>query len=257
MSPALLSHKKNVKMAIYQNILRTTKKKLALLVDPDKAPQETLSNLCRDAQLHDIDLILTGGSLLWHSIQQTVATIKQSCQIPVVLFPGHSCQVAANADGILFISLISGRNPDFLIGQHVISAPNIKQSGLEVIPTGYILIETGTTTAVEYMSNTRPIPANKPDILCATALAGEMLGLQMLYLEGGSGADNAISPKLIAAVRETVSIPLMVGGGIRTAQSLHDAYSAGADIAVIGTAVEHDPESIRLFAQVKYDFNRK
>jgi len=238
-------------MTIYNEIISRKGSKLALLIDPDKTLGSDLLKICELAEKSSIDLILVGGSILWHSTEQTVNEIKKACKIPVVLFPGNSFQVCGNADGILFMTLISGRNPDFLIGQQVISAPIVKQSNLEVIPTGYMLFDTGKQTSVEYMSNTKPLPSNKPDIAVATALAGEMLGLKMLYLEGGSGAQSTLGTKTIEAIRKNVSIPLMVGGGIRTVADMKNAFSAGADIVVIGTIIEEQPEMIVEFGKNK------
>jgi len=238
-------------MQIYQDIIANTRKKLAILIDPDKTTGEQLISLCRDAQKANIDVLLVGGSLLWNSVHETIAVVKQHCSIPVVIFPGNVYQVCANADGILLLSLISGRNPDFLIGQHVLAAPAIKQSSLEVIPTGYILIESGKTTAVEYMSNTKPIPANKIDIIVATAIAGEMLGLKMLYLEGGSGADSCICSDVIQAINQATSVPIVVGGGVRTVAQMKELFSAGADMVVLGTIIEEQPQMIFEFGREK------
>ena len=236
-------------MNIYTDIISRKGKKLALLIDPDKTRDNELRSVCEMAEKSSIDLILVGGSILWHSTEQTVSEIKKVCSLPVVLFPGNSFQVCGNADGILFLSLISGRNPDFLIGHQVISAPIVKQSSLEVISTGYMLFDTGKQTSVEYMSNTKPLPANKPDIAVATAIAGEMLGMKMLYLEGGSGAQSTIGHNIIEAIRSNVSIPLMVGGGIRTVADMTNAFVAGADIVVLGTIIEEQPQMIAEFAK--------
>jgi len=238
-------------MTIYNDIISRKGRKLALLIDPDKTQGNDLTSVCKMAEKVFIDLILVGGSILWHSTEQTVTEINKACKIPVILFPGNSFQVCGNADAILFMSLISGRNSDFLIGQQVISAPIVKQTMLEVIPTGYMLFDTGKQTSVEYMSNTKPLPSNKPDIAVATALAGEMLGLKMLYLEGGSGALSTLGTKMIEAIRKNVSIPLMVGGGIRTVDDMKNAFSAGADIVVVGTIIEEQPEMIEKFGKNK------
>lgn len=232
----------------------TQKKKLALLIDPDKHSTESVTLVSRLAEALKIDYIFVGGSILMANIEHTIQFIKGYYSGPVLLFPGNSCQVTHNADGILFLSLISGRNAEFLIGNHVISAPHIKQIGLEVIPTGYILIDCGKTTSVEYMSNTRPIPSEKPDIVMATAMAGEMLGLRCLYLEGGSGAHTTIPAPIIKGVKTTTNIPIIVGGGIRTKEDLTNIYEAGADIAVVGTAVEKDQSLLQIFAEVRNSF---
>lgn len=225
---------------IYDSFLQT-RKQLALLIDPDKHTDESLRSISQSAENEKVDYIFVGGSLVSTSTEHSVSIIKEIYSGPVILFPGNACQVAPNADAILFLSLISGRNAEFLIGNHVVSAPIIKQSKLEAIPTGYMLIDCGGATSVEYMSNTRPIPYNKPDIAVATALAGELLGLKALYLEGGSGANTIVNPITIAQIKKHCSIPLIVGGGIRTIDTLKQVYDAGADIAVIGTIIEKDP----------------
>jgi len=235
---------------IYDSILKTKKKQLALLIDPDKHNEKSLIEVSKLAQLHKVDFILVGGSLLSNDISESIQTIKKEYSSPVILFPGSASQVSPYADAILFLSLISGRNPEFLIGNHVIAAPAIKKSQLEVIPTGYILIDCGATTSVEYMSNTRPIPAHKPDIAIATALAGEMLGLQLLYIEGGSGAQTHINPQIIRGIKQNCSIPIIVGGGIRTPETLHAIYEAGADIAVVGTIIEKNPAILERMMQI-------
>ncbi|MCQ2606227.1 MAG: geranylgeranylglyceryl/heptaprenylglyceryl phosphate synthase [Bacteroidales bacterium] len=225
---------------IYDSFLQT-RKQLALLIDPDKHTDESLRSISQSAENEKVDYIFVGGSLVSTSTEHSVSIIKEIYSGPVILFPGNACQVAPNADAILFLSLISGRNAEFLIGNHVVSAPIIKQSKLEAIPTGYMLIDCGGATSVEYMSNTRPIPYNKPDIAVATALAGELLGLKALYLEGGSGANTIVNPITISQIRKHCSIPLIVGGGIRTTDALQQVYDSGADIAVIGTIIEKDP----------------
>jgi putative glycerol-1-phosphate prenyltransferase len=177
-------------------------------------------------------------------MHECIKAVKENCSIPVVIFPGHAMQIDSQADAILFLSLISGRNPELLIGQHVIGAPVIKEKQLPVIPTGYILVDGGSTTTAIYMSGTAPIPNNKPDIAACTALAGEMLGLKLIFLDAGSGASNSIPTNMIAAVRNQINVPLMVGGGIRDAQTAKDKCLAGADIVVVGNAIESNPSLI-------------
>lgn len=231
------------------------KKVLALLIDPDKHSTDSLLHIVAIANTApQPDLILVGGSIVFNGIEETIKTIKTHTKIPVFIFPGNAFQVAKNADGILLLSLISGRNPEFLIGNHVLSAPLIKKHKLEVIPTGYMLINSGTDTSVLYMSNTSPIPYKKNDIAIATALAGEQLGLKMIYLEAGSGAEKPVSNEMITAVKENISIPIIVGGGIKTKSQLEQVLNAGADMVVIGSAAESSPEIIREFAQVVADF---
>lgn len=217
------------------------KKQIAVLIDPDKTDEKKLLQLLAAANKADIDFFLVGGSLLLkNNLEEIIHIIKKHSKKKVYLFPGNPSQISNNADGILLLSLISGRNADLLIGQHVQAAPILKQSKLNIISTGYILIESGTSTTVSYISNTTPIPANKPEIAVCTALAGEQLGLKVIYLEAGSGAQNPISKEIIKAVRKTVKLPIIVGGGIRNIAQIETAFNAGADIVVIGTAIEND-----------------
>ena len=225
---------------LIKNNISSGKKMFALLIDPDSYSDNQIINLTTQANESHVDLILVGGSLLNNDIDKSIELIKTYTKIPVVLFPGSLLQISNKADGILLLSLISGRNPDLLIGNHVIASAHIKRSKLEVLPTGYILVNGGKPTSVEYMSNTQPIPANKTDIAIATAMAGEMLGLKYIYLEAGSGADNAINTKMIEAVKQNIDIPLIVGGGIKTPSDVSKAVRAGADIIVVGTAIEEN-----------------
>ena len=219
------------------------KKSLALLLDPDKIELQHIHQTIQILNLINPDILLIGGSLmLSDKLNKLVAAIKENTSFSVTLFPGNSLHISNEADAILFLSLISGRNPDFLIGQHVHAAPVIKRAGIEVIPTGYLLIDCGRTTTANYMSNTFPIPYNKPEIAACTALAGEMLGLKCMYLDGGSGATKAISPNMIEQVKKTVSVPLIVGGGIRTVETAEAAYKAGADMIVLGTIFENNTD---------------
>lgn len=237
-------------MKILSQISADTKQ-LAILIDPDKCSENQLANLSDFANKGWVHLFLIGGSLLFkNQVAFVVDYLKAHCGIPVVLFPGNPSQVYEGADGLLLLSLISGRNADLLIGRHVESAPALKQSGLEIIPTGYMLIDGGKSTSVSYISNTTPIPADKPDIAVATALAGEMLGLKAIYLEAGSGAQTPVSIQTIQRVRDAVDIPVIVGGGIRNRQQLEEAFHAGANVVVIGTAVENNPELIATVASV-------
>jgi phosphoglycerol geranylgeranyltransferase len=238
---------------IYQEITRGCREGeqfFFLLVDPDKQDTVSLSRISQLAAQSEVDLVLIGGSLVSSRMEQAVERVRQYSGLPVMLFPGNLMQLAGNADGILLLSLISGRNPEFLIGNHVQAAPFLNASGMEIIPTAYILVEGGTTTSVEYMSNTRPVPANKPDIVVATAMAGEMMGQKMIYLEAGSGALHPIKPSLIRKVKQHAGIPVVVGGGIRTPAQVKAAYDAGADVVVVGTAVEEDPELLSRLTSV-------
>jgi len=224
---------------------------LALLIDPDKVgSQQSLIQTVEKIENSRIDFIFIGGSIVSQKVDSIITTIKSNSKIPVVLFPGSFMQISEKADGILFLSLLSGRNPDYLIGNHVIASQFLKQSGIEIIPTGYLLIDGGSCTSVEYISNTKPIPADKADIAVATALAGEMLGLKAIYIDAGSGAKNPISKTLIIEVRKNITVPLFVGGGIKTVDSLINAYTAGADLVVIGSAFEENENLIREFSEI-------
>ncbi|MCB0397758.1 MAG: geranylgeranylglyceryl/heptaprenylglyceryl phosphate synthase, partial [Flavobacteriales bacterium] len=188
------------------------------------------------------DLIFVGGSLVKAgTTRQAIEKVRGVCDRPIVLFPGSILQVDGSADALFFLSLISGRNPEMLIGNHVVAAPMIRQSGLEVLPTGYLLVDGGQATAVSYISNTFPIPRDKNDIAACTAMAGEMLGLRNLYMDAGSGALHAIEPAMISAVREHTSLPIIVGGGIKTEHDAINACQAGADVVVVGNAIEANP----------------
>ena len=196
-----------------------------------------------------VDFYLVGGSLLLkNNLDEIIAIIKKNSKKKVYLFPGNPSQISTKADGILLLSLISGRNAELLIGNHVLAAPILKQSKLTIISTGYMLIESGTQTTVSYISNTTPIPANKPAIATCTALAGEQLGLKTIYLEAGSGAQNSVSKEIIKAVKKQINIPLIVGGGIRSIEQIETAFLAGADVVVIGTAIEND---IKFLEEIK------
>lgn len=232
--------------------LNSDKKQIAVLIDPDKMDDKKLHTVVQAANKANIDFFLVGGSLLLkNNLEQTITTIKSLSKKKVFLFPGNPTQISNKADGILLLSLISGRNADLLIGNHVQAAPLLKQSKLQIISTGYILIESGTATTVSYISNTTPIPANKPEIAACTALAGEQLGLQCIYLEAGSGALHAISKETIQAVRKMIKGPLIVGGGIRSKTQVETAFKAGADIVVIGTAIENKVEFLNDLKSIK------
>jgi putative glycerol-1-phosphate prenyltransferase len=221
-------------------------KRFAVLFDPDKLRLEKMSQALDLAVECGVHYFFIGGSLVVNSMLDPLLTnLRERCHIPLVLFPGNSFQLSYRADAILFLSLISGRNPELLIGQHVVAAPFLKMSPLEIISTGYILVDGGVQTSVQYMSNTYPIPASKDDIAVCTALAGEMLGLKIIYLEAGSGAKHPVSESMIAAVGGAVSVPLIVGGGIRSAEKVAANLRAGADLVVVGNAIEGEPNLIR------------
>ncbi|MFN2458131.1 MAG: geranylgeranylglyceryl/heptaprenylglyceryl phosphate synthase, partial [Chitinophagaceae bacterium] len=211
-----------MKIAVYQSLLdkkENGKKSFAILIDPDKVSTTSLMPVIELACTAKADYIFVGGSLvISDNLDECILQIKAHCNIPVLLFPGSPSQVSKHADALLYLSLISGRNAELLIGQHVISAPFVKKSGLEIIPTGYMVIDGGAPTTVSYISNANPIPADKTDIALCTAIAGEMLGKKIIYMDAGSGAKRAISEEMIAAVAENIEVPLIVGGGIRDAE---------------------------------------
>ena len=235
------------------------RRSLAVLIDPDKAEDlNSLRQLVRLANENCIDMILVGGSLvLTNNLSEIISQIREEVRIPVILFPGSPLQISPGADGILLLSLISGRNPDLLIGHHVQAAPLLKNLGMEILPTGYLLINSGKTTSVAYVSNTTPIPDDKYALAACTAMAGEMLGLKLLYLDAGGGAEKEISAKMISAVRRSVSIPIIVGGGINTPEKAEAALQAGADVLVIGNVLEKDPEALTEIAEKVYDWNAR
>jgi phosphoglycerol geranylgeranyltransferase len=237
---------------------KENKKSIAVLVDPDKAEDPAkLLHLINLASENCVDYFFVGGSLVTSTnLSDVVKRIKDNVNIPVILFPGNAIQVDASADAILFLSLISGRNPELLIGQHVVAAPILKNTRLEVIPTGYMLINSGKITSVAYISNTMPIPDDKYSLAASTAMAGQMLGLQAIYIDAGSGAEKEISPRMIAAVRKSVSIPLIVGGGINSAPKAIVALEAGADMIVVGNALEKYPDLLTEVSEKIYAWNR-
>lgn len=238
-----------------QSLRQSGKKMFALLVDPDKHTDESLAKTAeRIGSETGPDIVLVGGSLLFSSVDWAVDIIKRHTHKPVFLFPGNMMQISANADGILLLSLISGRNPDLLIGQHVLAAPRLAKSGLEILPTGYMLIGEENYTSVRYMSNTMPIPYNKADIAVATALAGQMLGLKAVYLEGGSGAMKPVSAEMVKAVRSAIDIPIIVGGGLRSEDDVKTALKAGADVVVVGTSIEDNSLTMEQIASVVRQF---
>jgi len=221
------------------------KKSVALLLDPDKAEGKTLTDILRSAVRYKADFIMTGGSLTFKSIDELINSVKRQCDIPVVLFPGNLLQLSLKADLVLLLSLISGRNPELLIGNHVIAAPFLRDIREKLVPAGYILISCGTRTSVEYISQTEAIPSDKPEIVVATAMAGEMLGLKMIYLEAGSGAAKHIPVSLISAVRKNINIPLAVGGGIRRKEEVEEIFNAGADLIILGNGCEQNPSLLK------------
>ncbi|MCM2301283.1 MAG: geranylgeranylglyceryl/heptaprenylglyceryl phosphate synthase [Flavobacteriaceae bacterium] len=231
--------KKNSILKYIQKAKKNNQKLLAILLDPDKISVETIPSVVQKINESGANLIFIGGSLLFKNIlDEFVQNVKINTHLPVILFPGNAIQISDKADGILFLSLISGRNPEFLIGNQVIAAPLLKDSTLEILSTSYLLIESGRETTASYISNTKPIPRHKPEIAMATALAGEMMGHQLIYLDGGSGALHTVPAELIQLVTNHCSLPIIVGGGIKTKEQINDAYKNGATIVVIGTAFE-------------------
>ncbi|MEI8201929.1 MAG: geranylgeranylglyceryl/heptaprenylglyceryl phosphate synthase [Bacteroidota bacterium] len=227
------------------NSFKQKRKQFAVLIDPDKYNAADITGLLQYAQDGLIDYFFVGGSLLTEDyLEKWITLIKNNTQIPVILFPGNTLQICPKADAILFLSLISGRNPEMLIGKHVIAAPYLKSTTLKIIPTGYMLIDSGKQTAASYMSNSQPIPADKHDIAVCTAMAGEMLGLKVIYMDAGSGAINPVSEMMIREVRKHISVPLIIGGGIDSPEKAQTACSAGADIIVVGNAIEKNPNII-------------
>ncbi len=241
-------------MVLYKSIFKSKKKKIAVLIDPGKLSVNSLKKVVKASQSGNVDFFLAGGSIISQNIDFTIDVIRDNSDLPVVLFPGSIYQLSEKADAILLLSLISGRNPDFLIGNHVIAAPFLKKSSLEIISSGYILIDGGNKTSVEYMSNTKPVPSDKSDIVTATAIAGEMLGLSSIYLEAGSGAKFPVKEHIISEVKRNTDIPLIVGGGIRDTETLKRICIAGADITVAGTVFENNVELIRRFSDIVHGF---
>lgn len=238
---------------IYKDLVRAKHsgdKKFAVLIDPDSLRISKLDSILELGAQGYIDYFFIGGSLIVHDMLEEVLTrMKKRSGIPLILFPGNNFQISKKADALLFLSLISGRNAELLIGQHVVSAPYLKLSPLEIISTGYMLIDGGVPTTVSYMSNTNPIPADKEDIAVCTAMAGEMLGLKMLFMDAGSGAKTPISGNMIEAVSRFIDIPLIVGGGIRTPEKAYQNVCAGADMIVVGNAIEKNPALIQEIGQ--------
>ncbi|TLV00449.1 geranylgeranylglyceryl/heptaprenylglyceryl phosphate synthase [Dyadobacter luticola] len=233
------------------------RKSFAVLLDPDKVNFSTFPEFLRYAEGHGVDFFFVGGSLITnYAIDKLIAAIHEHTNIPAILFPGSSLHIDPSADAILLLSLISGRNADLLIGQHVIAAPLLKRSGIEVLPTGYLLIESGRLTTVSYISNTTPLPRDKPGIVACTALAGEYLGLSNIFLDAGSGALYPVTGETIAAVRAAVDTPIIVGGGIDSYEKAENALSAGADVIVVGNGIEKNPELLPEVAACVSAFNR-
>jgi len=222
------------------------KKSFTVLIDPDKVDNASLEQLVTLSVDAKVDYFFVGGSLvISNHLDECIKQIKQSCDIPVILFPGSPSQVSRYADALLYLSLISGRNPELLIGQHVVSAPFVKKSGLEIMPTGYMVIDGGAPTTVSYISNAAPIPADKNEIAMCTAMAGEMLGMKLIYMDAGSGAKRPITEHMIEKVASHIESPLIIGGGITDPEKAYRNCKAGADVIVVGNAIEKDISLIK------------
>ncbi len=238
-----------MKSVIYQSLIekkKQGKKSFAVLIDPDKVNKSMLDELIDLSVSAKVDYLLVGGSLvISNHLDECVQHIKQNCTIPVILFPGSPSQISKYADALLYLSLISGRNPELLIGHHVVSAPFVRLSGLEIMSTGYIVVDGGAPTTVSYISNALPVPADKNEIAMCTAMAGEMLGMNLIYMDSGSGAKRPISENMIEAVAKSISTPLIIGGGIRDAEKAYLNCKAGADVIVVGNAIEKDATLIK------------
>jgi putative glycerol-1-phosphate prenyltransferase len=238
-----------MKKELYINLVerkRRGRKSFAVLLDPDKTRTSQIPQLAEAAAEAGVDYWLVGGSLMVSThLDQLLEKLKKHSPLPVILFPGSPAQVNPRADALLYLSLISGRNPELLIGQHVVSAPLVKQSGLEILPTGYMVIDGGAPTTVSYISNALPIPSDKWEIALCTAMAGEMLGMKLIYMDAGSGARNPVTESMIEAVSTEVSLPLIVGGGIREPEKAYLNCKAGADLVVVGNILETQPALMR------------
>jgi len=241
-----------MKNKLYQHFLKNKQqgqKSFAVLIDPDKVDVDKIDQLVTLATESKVDYFFVGGSLIIsNNLDECIQQIKSSCNIPVVLFPGSPAQISKYADALLYLSLVSGRNAELLIGQHVVSAPFVKKSGLEIMPTGYMEIDGGAPTTVSYISNATPIPSDKNEIALCTAMASEMLGMKLIYMDAGSGAKRSITESMISMVSANIEVPLIVGGGIADPEKAYRNCKAGADVIVIGNAIEKDPMLIKEMA---------
>lgn len=229
---------------IYQNILEAKSGKqvlLAILLDPDKLDMNSIDTLISKINQSPATHIFVGGSSFnGNHLDEIIIRLKSKIKLPIILFPGNPSQISAEADGILFLQLLSGQNPDYLVGHQINAVPILEKTKLEIISTGYILIESGSKTAVERVTETKPLAKNNIQYIAQTAKAGELIGNKLIYLEAGSGALNAVSSEIIKTVSNRISVPLIVGGGIRSKMQIEEAFAAGADLVVIGTAFEND-----------------
>jgi phosphoglycerol geranylgeranyltransferase len=241
-----------MKNKLYQQFVKNKQqghKSFAVLVDPDKVDNAKIEQLVSLATKSKVDYFLVGGSLLISNhLDDCIKQFKALCDIPVVLFPGSPSQVSKYADALLYLSLISGRNPELLIGHHVVSAPMVRNSGLEIMPTGYMVIDGGAPTTVSYISNATPIPSDKNEIALCTAMAGEMLGMKLIYMDAGSGAKRPITESMIEMVSSHIEAPLIIGGGITDPEKAYRNCKVGADVIVVGNAIEKDASLIKEMA---------
>ena len=233
-------------------------KMLAVLLDPDSYTNpKTLIKTVSLCELNRIDFIFVGGSLVTHErLDEFIEEIKDYCSIPVVLFPGDVSQISAKADAILLLSLISGRNPEYLIGQHVKASMKLQRSNLEIIPTGYMLIDGESNTSVSYVSQTIPIPREKNQIALSTALAGQQLGMQLVYMDSGSGAKKTIKGSMVASLSEHLKLPIVTGGGVRDSIDLNNLFSSGADLVVVGNIFEENAGLIEEFGILTKNYSQ-
>lgn len=240
-----------------KNIQQRGQKEIAVLIDPDELGNKT-PHIVKQALKNDISWFLVGGSLVSDGNTQACVQLLKDLGAPyVILFPGNEIQLADNADALLFMSLISGRNPEYLIGKQVAAAPWVKRHGIETIPTGYMLIESGKITSAVYMSGSMPLPNDKPDIAAATAIAGELLGLKLLYIDAGSGAQIPVPGAIISAVQKQTECLIFVGGGIKHPEAVINAWESGADVVVVGNGIFEQPEIIEELGSIKTFYNQK
>lgn len=239
-------------LSAYQN--KTAQ--LAVLLDPDSELNDSLIDFISDCIKNGVDYFFVGGSLTTEDhLEEIILFIKANCTIPVVLFPGSLQQLNQHADAVLFLSVLSSRNAEHIIGQQVIAAPHVKKLGLEPIGTAYLVVDGGKATTVSYITNSAPIPNNKPRIAAATAMAADIMGFPIVYLDAGSGAQQNVSPAIIQAVSVSIQKPLVVGGGITSAQQAELAWQSGATVVVVGNVLEENPKLIESFCQTKQAMN--
>jgi phosphoglycerol geranylgeranyltransferase len=232
------------------SVLREKKKGFLFLLDPDRVRPQEVRKTVEAINHSGVDAILLGTSMLFNfDLDKVAKEIKKYTKVPVILFPGSAYQLSPDVDAIFFLSLISGRNPELLIGEQVRAAPLIRKYGIEAIPVGYMLIESTNLTSARFMSNSVPIPRDKPDIAKAHALAGEYLGMKVIYVDAGSGAGASVSEEMISAIKSVTTVPLVVGGGIRTPEEARDKVQAGADFVVVGNALEKDMSVLQEFCR--------